>query len=487
MMKIIKIKIALSLALTVVLSSCHLNQLPSSDIENKDAFKTYQDAVKFANGMTSYYRNTQYGAHAWGTEVQGDLFNASSAFNNHEGDLHSMGPQLKSNNPNLAGVWEGLYKGISSVNNFLANIDNVTPANSTEQAAIKRFIGQAHYYRAAYYHALVRLYAKPYQADELGVPIVLKVDITAKPNRSTIGEVYAQIDADIIAARLNLANTPGVAGAVEPTIDAVKALDARVHLDTRDYEGAHAIASELLASDAYDLARNLTQMEDEWYRDNGTESIFQMYASLTEGVNSNSLGYINYVSSLNVYRPDYLPTKSCLEMYIPGDLRYQAWFGRQDCLLDNVPYSLVLFKKYQGNPELEVSPSRFYAHKPKVFTIAEMYLISAESLAMLGRTAEAKVTINALQKARGAYATDGSLASIQKEWAKETIGQGLRINCLKRWNLGYSGRVPQLLDAVTQGPNFNLKDSPAGNNLFTWGIPDRDREVNKNLIQNQGW
>ena len=116
-----------------------------------------------------------------------------------------------------------------------------------------------------------------------------------------------------------------------------------------------------------------------------------------------------------------------------------------------------------------------------------MYLINAEANAMNGNAAAAKEALNALQTARGASLTEGTMDAIKAEWKKEIIGEGYIIDCYKRWNEGYSGRIPQNINTVQQGPSFNEKECPAGFQKFVWAIPDEERKVNDNLVQNPGW
>ena len=80
-----------------------------------------------------------------------------------------------------------------------------------------------------------------------------------------------------------------------------------------------------------------------------------------------------------------------------------------------------------------------------------------------------------------------TMDAIKAEWKKEIIGEGYIVDCYKRWNEGYSGRIPQNINTVQQGPSFNEKECPAGFQKFVWAIPDEERKVNDNLVQNPGW
>lgn len=489
-MKTLISKLFIIVAIAFSVSSCDLHQLPTTAIETENAFKTYDDAVRLSTGLNVSFKTVQYGIYATSTELQGDMFNASIEYGNRGGSLQRMDQSLNSGDYDIRDVWRGLYKAIFNVNIFLANIDKITTTTETQAANIQKFIGNAHFYRASYYHQLIRLYAGAYNESAPGVPLITVFDLTLKPARATMGQIYQLIESDIATARQKLAGVAGVAASITPTIDAVKALDARVNFYKKDYAKAASIASELISNNAYALSSTQEQMTSEWYNDNGKESIMQLHASLSEMPNSNARGYLSYVSGSGTpgkYAPDYIPTKTCIEMYDATDLRLSTWFATQSCKLNSAEYNLVLFEKYKGNPVLETPPGRAYAHKPKVFTISEMYLIRAESLAATSDVAGAKVALNALQTARKATLTDGSMASVRKEWARETIGQGFRLDCFKRWNVGFSGRVPQNNLTVQINENFTGKVAPAGYFYFTWAIPKDDIAVNNNLVQNTGW
>ncbi|MEG0519397.1 MAG: RagB/SusD family nutrient uptake outer membrane protein [Bacteroidales bacterium] len=496
MKKIFNIIYMASFALVV--ASCNLDLTPSTKIVQDGAFITFADAEKFANGLNTKYRSCFYGEAAYTAEVQSEMFNASLAYGNRNGSPHRMDGSFTTSDYNLRNVWRTSYVLIVNVNNFISNIDKIVPETDKEKASIAAFKGAAYFYRASVYHDLVRRYGpisgSKINTADLGIPIITKVDITLKPARNTVGEVYEQIAQDIQEAKTYLASTSGVAGSIIPTIDAVKALEARVALYKGDYAVAASLSDELIKSGKYTLAATQKDMDNEWISDSGKECILQMYMDLSEtpgdwgGSAVKNDIYLGYQTSTKKYIPDFIPTKTAIEMYESTDLRKSTWFKELTCQFSSTDYKVMLFNKYQGNPTYETAPNREYKHRPKVLRLGELYLINAEANAMSNQTGLAKTALNALQKARGASLTDGTMAFIQAEWKKEMIGEGYRIDCLRRWNQGFSGRTPQNQDIVTEaGSDFTKKNAPAGFALFTWAIPDTEIQVNPNLVQNAGW
>lgn len=501
-MKIIT-KITMLLAFSAVAVSCKLDLKPTTEIEKGQAFETYADAQRFANGLSSSYRNTLYGVCSYTSEVQGDMYNASTQYGNRNGFPHTMGSGFTTGDYNTRDVWRTLYKGITNVNNFLENVDKIETDVAKEQAAIAKWKGEAYFYRAAMYHQLVLKFAVAYRSatatSDLGMPLLTKFDVAEKPARATMAETYKFINDDIAQARTLLAGVAGQVRAITPTIDAVNALDARVKLYMGDYPAAAQLAGDLTASSAYTLASDAETMDAEWEFDNGSEDILQLYADLTEygsclqgsGSEDTRLAndiYLGYSSGGDYYQGDFIPTKTCLDMYDQAnDLRFARYFALVNVDYGGVKTNLYLLNKYPGNPKLFTPPTRNYAQKAKAFTVAEMYLIQAEAALLAGDAGTATTALNALQTARGAAPTAATMDNIKKEWAKETLGEGMRVDCLKRWGDGFSGRIPQNAEMVMKGADFIGADIKPTYFKLTWPIPADDINTNHNIKPNPGW
>lgn len=472
-------------AISFIAFGCNLDLTPSTSIVKEDAFKTPADAEKFFNGLTSRYRACFYGENSYTIEVQSEYFNASLDYGNRNGAPHRMDGSFTSSDYNLENVWIDAYNTILNINNFLENIDKVEVKNNNEQEVINEYKGCAYLYRASIYHDLVRRYAKVYDkanaSKDLGVPIVIVVDLKEKPARKTIEEVYTQIAEDIKLAKELLKGVAGVAGANTPTIDAVKALEARVALYKQDYVTAATISSELINSGKYTLATTEEDMINEWQMDSGKEAILQLYIDKQETSQRNNI-YLGYSTTIKKYIPDFIPTKTTLELYEDNDLRKQVWFKEEISQFSATDYKLILFNKYAGNPDYETEPNREYYQRPKIFRIGEIYLINAEANFMSNKADLAKVSLNALQTKRGATPTEATKDNIIKEWKREIIGEGYILDCYKRWGQGFNGRTPQNEHTIAQG-SMNVKLSPTDTKIV-WAIPASERKVNPNLVGN---
>ena len=484
-------KTTLVAAMALLIASCELDLTPSTSISQADAFQSIDDAAKFDNGLAHRYRTCFYGIFSYTNEVQSEYFNASVDFGNRNGQPHRSDENFTADEYNMRDIWQYSYLLVVNINNLLENIEKIE-LTADEQAEANIYKGNAHFYRASIMHELVRRYAPMYNpssaSSDLGVPVITSIDLGLKPARNTVAEVYTQIASDIAAAKQLLAGVAGKAGSIKPTIDAVKALEARVALYKQDWATAASVSAELISSGKYALAATAEDMEAEWVNDSGAECMLQLYTDLAEtsGTWANDV-FLGYSTKIFKYAPDFIPTQTTIDWYEESDLRGQVWFKELPVYLSSTDYTLKLFTKYWGNPEYETAPNRAYMQRPKIFRLGEMYLINAEANAMKGDAAAAKEALNALQAARGASLTEGTMDAIKAEWKKEIIGEGYIVDCYKRWNEGYSGRIHQNINTVQQGPSFNEKECPAGFQKFVWAIPDEERKVNDNLVQNPGW
>ncbi len=497
MKNIVKYTLAAA-ASVVMLASCDLNLVPINSIAYEEGgmlIQTQANLNAFENGILASFRAVQGGVYTTTEEVQFDYFNATIDYGNNYGSIHRCDYTFTTSDYDTEDMWEGHYSVIKNFNIVIANTDNV-PDDLKDKAKIVK--GEALFFRAASYLTLARHFGPAYSsaaANSPCVPLVLKYDQNEKPSRATVGEVYAQIKSDLDEAAGILAGVSGQVRSQKPTIDAVNALYARYYMDVNDYANAAAYAHKVIDSGTYKLAATAEDMKKEYVNDEGTEAIYQTYASLTEGSNSNeywtsSVADANGVNG-HVFRPYFLPTETLVNAYDPADLRFTTWFSNEETVQIAGTYytgDFYTFIKYWGNPSLTSSPIRNGRQKPKPFKIGEMYLIAAEA-ELSTNAAAAKADLNALQAARGATLTEATEATVRQEWYKETVGDGFRMWCLKRWGQGFSGRPVQdgCKNLIQSGENYENKQFAANDFHFIWPVPAPEMKINANLVQNPGY
>lgn len=486
---------ALAMSLT---TSCELDQYPEDSIPAEEAWEKVSDAQKFYTGLLASLRGATGGSNNYVTEVQSDLYNAVIGSVNlmQEHQWIFTTSQFSGDNN-----WANNFSLITSANNILDNIDNVAANTEEEKAIIKQIKGAAYFTRAFAYSNMAPRYCKNYDpntaAQELGLPLVETVDVNAKPARASLEDTYGLILSDIKNAEDMIMDGEDITA---PNKNAVTALKARVLLNMKKYDEAIDAATSLFETYPLTSADDYSSL---WANDEGSEIIYQPL--MTENERGGSYGgvFIGYNQAKEAWQPSYIPTQGLLDLYDQrNDVRFETFFAETEiAALDEVDTGYLLYK-FPGNSSLYKEgedETNSWFNMCKVFRTSEMYLIAAEaSLFKENRDEEsAKKYLNELRAARGLEekpitTTGASLDKDMKdEWVREMVGEGFRLNCLKRWNEGVKRMAPQ------QFSNNMLVNTPANQFLqlniqpndplyykMIWEIPANDTQANSNLVPN---
>ena len=492
---------ASGLALTFSACSKKLDLYPYDRIELSQSFKNMNDAKAYDNGLFGGLRGLQYGIYTISQDVQADQLNASIDFGNRNGNPHRWGSSFLADDYTIRDTWSGYYFTLKNVNAAIEGYPNVTANGATEQALLSRYRGNAHMIRAMIYHELMLRFSKAYNpataATDLGVPLVLRYNPTDQPTRATAKQVYDQILSDIGQAATFLASVNGAQGSTRFTIHAVRALEARVKLYMQDWLGAKTAAESVISSNTYPLYTTSAGLLSYWRDDATQETILQSFVSRPQELANTNAIYLGLVPATGKFIPDFIPSKWVVDMYDNADIRKNVYFEKKLCyfLGADVP-DVWLVNKYQGNPALFTGATTNYQHAPKIFRIAELYLIAAEANARLAGTNEGTALnqLNALRVARGLSSLSGLTGTalmneIKNERFRELAFEGQRLWDLKRWGEGFTRRDPQNVNIIQVGANYQTLAIPANDNKFTWAIPTNDITTNPNLAgqQNPGW
>ena len=110
--------------------------------------------------------------------------------------------------------------------------------------------------------------------------------------------------------------------------------------------------------------------------------------------------------------------------------------------------------------------------------------------------AAAQQYLTNLRTARGASAMtktgDELVTEMKNEWVREFVGEGFRLNCLKRWNDPVVRMAPQdfggknILNNMQPDAHTQLAIEPTDYLYYKmiWEIPSQDMQANKNLVGN---
>lgn len=488
------------------MSSCEdfLTETPDTAIPESEAMKTLKDAEEVCLGVYSTFKNPALysGSLIQASEVQADLFYAAKGYTNQFGAFYRW--EVNANEPVLLNVYAGLYQIVNRCNFFMDHREEVEKTLTTddEKKLMGKYTADVAFMRAYAYSDLVRLFCKAYDPataeSTLGVPIYLHYregnEAATVHARASLKKCYEQILSDLTLAEEKQTrdgcDTPFI------TKGAIEALRARVLLYMCDWEGAEEYATRVIEHktsnvQTYELADAmhtcvdpLGSTSDEytvmWKYDTSDEIIWKISFSSTDM--GGSLGSLFMGINASRYNPNYFPANWLLESYQNYDKRYSTFFKIVNTM-QGVQWEAMT--KFPGNPEIDGVAGPYYVNMPKMLRLSETYLIRAEARCMLEKTQKALDDLSELRRNRiqnyGAASCEQSklLTEIQRERARELVGEGFRLSDLKRWKMGFE-RTKQT--GTIEGPNYSEFKTSADNPRFTWLIPQHEITASKGVV-----
>lgn len=507
-------KTLLAVAMPLLLSACFdLDQYPKDSLPNDASFKSMADARFWMNGCYESLRSSTQGVYMTTPELQTDLIDIR--LGNLGGNVYTW-EEFTTSEFSTANIWNKYYQNLANVNNCLENFDQIAATTSQDKAKISTNKGELHLLRALYYSRLAVLFCKPYNATtaqtDLGLPLLkgLWVKDSDLPARSTLEETYSFILSDIAQAEELLKDNTNALGSKVLTPDAALMLKARVLLYKGDWANAYTTANQLVESALYPLAQSEDALRNMWTQDATTETLVQLPMTQLERLDDNArnVAYTNEYASRNnssgvvtrTFGPAYLPNQWVLDLYESTDLRKEIYYTQKEIRKGQLrdKKNLYIVYKFPGNPNLRLATSlaNKAEHQPKIFRIAEAYLIAAEAAYMNGDVAKATEVLNKLRTARKATATTKTgaelLSEIKLERVRELAYEGYRLADLKRWGEGVdrTQRPPQDADYIRNTPaeQYNGLKKEANDYKMVWPIPGEEiTRLRGKFVQNPGW
>lgn len=479
------------LSMVLLFSACdkYLNIEPQQSIDDSKVYTTQDGVVSALEGTYSILGGVDFFA---GTSVfHSDLLANSN--NSTIGWVGTFNGYKQMNNKALdptegtiATKWTSAYQAINVLNNCLANLDKIKDADVRT-----RVYGEAKFLRGVFYFELVRFYALPYGAvvgnTQLGVPImtepVLDLSKVTYPVRSTVADVYTLIISDLTYAKDSLA--PGKADSNRglATSTNASAFLTRVYMSMGDWANAATEATTVI--DEFGGASALNTTPRACYNNAGytTEDVFMIRQNLTSNAGSSNNGVGTFYASLPGYgRGDAYVRPGHLALYTdPTDTR--------GGLMDNPDAKTAADIKemyYWGvgtnaNRRMTAKYAKFDAYV-NVIRLAEMYLSRAEAnfnnTSAIGDTPMNDINVIRARANATLLAVAPTLPEIQSEWIKEMCFEGHALGNLKRW----------------RGSTIAPSTSPWAGQAIPWDngklvlpIPQREIDVNSNLLQNDAY
>lgn len=422
----------------------YLQTTPTDQVSTETAFSSTDNGWAALNGIHRTMYSQIFGVQAQGGQsgnmLYMDILGEDMVFNSSSSNW--LLPEYRwirhrdATSSMLFYNYQFYYVIIGNANMILANIDKAEGPEA-EKLAIK---GQALAYRAWSYFQMVQLFGERYvpgaQNTSLAVPLVLVPQLTPTP-RSTVAEVYQQINTDIDQAIADLANYKG-ANKSHLNVNTAKGIKARVALVQGDWATAATAARE--ARTGYNLMSN-TQYLAGFNNYDNPEWIWA--SRIQSDQTSYFYSFFAYMSanySSTVIRTSPKSISSTLYNTISDtDIRKRVWDPTGADRAFPTPTASSVRAPYMSRKFLVNDPSLSIGDVPYM-RAAEMYLIEAEALARSGDNAGAAAALFTLAVNRDPSYTlstntgDALINEILLQRRVELWGEGFRFYDLKRTN-----------------------------------------------------
>ena len=481
-----------------------LETQPTDRFTQQTFWKTREDAEAALNGTYAALLNSNlYGGN---TPIFWDVLTPNSfMYNNVNGFSNiAQGIHDAANTGLINNLWGACYGGIGRANNLLANISAVT----MDETLKKRYVAEAKFLRALFYHQLVTLYG--------GVPLIVgatNVEQQANLPRSAPEAVVAQILTDLTEAAPDLPLTYGAAERGRATRGAALTLKTRVLLYQNRWAEAAAAAKAVTDLKTYSLFpdyRGLFLLENE----GNAEVIFDAQFKFPEfphGFDVN-LDQFNGTAPLPDLVNDYYLTDGRSTKNSPLFNPQKPFENRDPRLLATVMY---IGSQYKGAAVTESQyPQTGYGQKKytiyrdterpvaiKVEGQSELNFIILRYADVLLMYAEAQneavgpdaSVYEAINQVRRRAPMPNLTAGLSKDAMREEIRHERRIELAGEALYYFDIRRWRTAEKVMNGDITNAKGQRIGTRRFDpardylWPIPSVAIQLNPALTQNLGY
>ncbi|KAA9338312.1 RagB/SusD family nutrient uptake outer membrane protein [Hymenobacter busanensis] len=466
---------AIGLALLGLLvggTSCKdfLDVTPANSVEDRRMFGNPENAEASVYGCygalsSANYLGLRYPLFA---DLAADNLTQTGTFASfNEIDLASIQPS----NTETTGMWGTIYAGINTCNNVIERVE-ATPGLS--DALKKQYVAEAKALRGFHYFNLVRYWG--------GVPLVLKSTKVDEPisslsiPRSTVEEVYNQVQADFDAAELDL---PLTSDPSRLNKWSVRGLKARLALYRKQWATAADLCDQILANPSYGLVPNYRDLFEGGFT---KESLWEVDFTQT---NSSQFAFFMFPSPFG--RGEVAATGATANL-ATASTNGTSYENRTT----DKRYAATLSVGFQlngttvkGNTVVKYDDPGNGDDNYIVIRLGEIILTAAEAKAELGgaRLNEALAHMNDIRVRAGlaprTLATTNAqatlLSQIERERRLELALEGHRWFDLKRRD-----RVQAVLGTLV--PNL-----AQNRDRELWPIPARELTNNSKLVQNNGY
>ncbi|RKD96901.1 RagB/SusD family nutrient uptake outer membrane protein [Marinifilum flexuosum] len=389
------------------------------------------------------------------------------------------------NNADVRDVWIEAYYTINICNIVLSKLDIIDDADDRNRVEAEMLAT-----RGWIYFELARLWGKQYESagsnSQLAVPILLdpvegESDVTY-PGRSSVGDVYSRVLSDLTGAETLFTTYHTATGDSRMTYlnaNVVKAVLARVYLQMGDYANATIKANDVIQSGSYGLVdAPLKAFNNSSYT---PEDIFALQQTALSNAGESNAGLTTHYASLaGNGRGDMEMTSDFLDLFEVGDLRGGLTTDLAGSALITDVSTMYYIGVGQSSNNGGINTAKYGDGKKNtpLIRFAEMYLIRAEGNFEEG-TSLGDTPLNDINRVRArsnasAYTTVDQ-NSIRQERYFELCWEGFRLHDLRRWKVN------------VYNPDDDTESIAYDADRLVLPVPERELEVNDNLVQNSGY
>ena len=233
----------IGLAMTLGMTSCSdfLDETNRNAVTADVLYSTpdgYEDLVNACYAYSKAFMGNTDGYSL--TEMGTDCFTGAGSSSGNVPALAYYGIDLNPTYKPFRYMWNILYSGLNCCNAAISRAD----ASGLDQATRNHRLGEVHFLRALYLHLITEIWGDAIlYTEEIQSPQTTAV-------RTPQAEIYKQIFADLDEAASLLSGTQEKENG-RVTLNAVKALKARLALYREDWSTAASLAKELINSGTY--------------------------------------------------------------------------------------------------------------------------------------------------------------------------------------------------------------------------------------------
>jgi hypothetical protein len=472
-------------AVAATVGSCSksfLEKTPQSSLTTGNFYKTAKDAE---GALIGAYDALQQEYYIWDYQTNGDT-RADNTYAGGDNPTNFQIDKFQVNaiNGNVERDWNQLYNGIMRANAVLDNVPNITDPVWTTDERKNQILGEAKFLRALHYFHIVRNWGD--------VPLVLTMnDADIFKTRTPAADVYAQIEKDLKEAEAVLPETYSSPEQTRgrATKGGAQALLAKVYAQQLKYAECLEYCNKVLANTNYSLLPDYAQLFDGAH-ENSSEAIFEIqYHSDGEGD-----------WGIQLITPESLTGDQWKKFNVPSHDLIQKMRAQGDStrLHASVIFEFVTARPDEypenfGDPVPFIGkwkhPDGWNSPDNVIFIrLADIMLLKAEALNETSQTAQAIPIINTI---RDRVDLPPTTATTQAQVREAILNE-------RRFELAFEGeRWYDLLRAGAQYTitTMNALKGAGGNNLnynvtqqkLLFPIPQTERDLNKNLSQNDGY